>query len=198
MQELSNTFHLEYRRTQENFKRKVAPMLRVAGKRITDKASGHSKIVMKGQPAECTISDPQLHYILRLCHSDTNPAAAVHWVQKLGDHNSQYSDDRERLSESELDAFDGLAMIVSFMHITSSTISTAPISRKSGLLFTARAAKLESTLNELKPKADFGDHLVPMDNLLGPQVNNNALAALDEFITRETGSRLGSLYENTV
>ncbi|GAB7328235.1 hypothetical protein MBLNU13_g00253t1 [Cladosporium sp. NU13] len=199
MQELSNTFNLEYHRAQENFKRRVAP--RVAGKhfkRMTDKASGQSKIVMKGQPADCTVSDPQLHYILRLCHSDTNAADAVQWTQKLDDHNAQYPDDRGKLTEAEMDAFDDLAVIISFMHITSKTISMAPISRKSGLLFTARVTGLETTLNDLKLKADFGDHLIPKDNLLEPQVANNALAALDEFITREIGSRLGSLYESIV
>jgi hypothetical protein len=64
MQELSNICHLEFRRAQENFKRNVAPQVHVAGKRfkrMTDKASGQSKIGMKGQPADCTVSDPQLH-----------------------------------------------------------------------------------------------------------------------------------------
>jgi len=199
MQELSNTLNLEYRRAQENFKRRVAPHVAAKRfKRMTEKASGESKIVMKGQPADCTVSDPQLHYILRLCHSDTNVADAVQWIQKLGDHNAQYADDRKKLTGAEMDAFDDLAVIVGFMHITSKTISMAPISRKSGLLFTARVANLESTLNDLKLKADFGDHLIPRDNLLEPQVSNNALAALDDFITQETGSKLGWLYENIV
>lgn len=167
-------------------------------KRMTDKASGQSKVVMKGQPADCTVSDSQLHYILRLCHSDTNAADAVQWAQKLDDHNAQYPDDRKRLTAAEMDAFDDLAVIVSFMHITSKTISMAPISRKSGLLFTARVTSLESTLNDLKLKADFGDHLIPRDNLLEPHVSNNALTALDDTVTRGTGSKLGSLYEHIV
>lgn len=61
-QELSNTFHLGYRRAQQNFKRQVA--VHVARKRFrrhTDATSGLSRIVMKGQPAECTVSNPQLH-----------------------------------------------------------------------------------------------------------------------------------------
>ena len=53
-------------------------------------------------------------------------------------------------------------------------------------------------MSDLKSKADFGDHLSPMDNLLEPQVSNNALAALNDFITADTGSKLGSLYENIV
>jgi hypothetical protein len=80
MQELSNVCHLDFRRAQESFKRNIAPLGYVASKRfkrVTDNASGQSKIVMKGQPADCTVSDPQLHYILRLCHSDTSLSAAA-------------------------------------------------------------------------------------------------------------------------
>ena len=201
MQELSNTCHLEYHRTQESFKRKVAPQPCVAGKRfkrMTDQASGQSKMIMKGQPADCTVSDPQLHYILRLCHPDTSAAAAVQWIQKLDDHNAQYADDRKKLAEPEMEALGDLAIIVSFMHMTSTAISMAPISRKSGLLFTAQVAALEAELNNLKPKADFGDHVIPMDNLLEPQATVGALAALDEFIMQETGAKLGSLYEDVV
>ena len=111
MQELTNTFDLEYCRARENFKRKVAPQMRVGGrrfKRMTNKASGQSKIVMKGQPADCTVSDPQIHYILRSCHSDASATAAVQWVQKLEDHNARYAGDRKKLTEAEMDAFDDL------------------------------------------------------------------------------------------
>lgn len=201
MQELSNTCHLEYRRAQESFKRKVAPQFFVAGKRfkrMTDAASGQSKIVMKGQPADCTVSDPQLHYVLRLCHPDTSAATAVQWIQKLDDHNAQYADDRKKLAEPEMEALGDLAIIVSFMHMTSTAIPMAPMSKKSGLLFSARVAELELELNGLKPNADFGDYLIPMDNLLEPQVSTGALAALDEFIVQETGAKLGSLYEDVV
>jgi hypothetical protein len=126
MQELSNICYLEYRRAQENFKRNVAPQAHVASKRfkrMTDNASGQSKIVMKGQPADCTVSDPQLHYILRLCHSDTSPSAAIQWIQKLDDHNVRHEDDRKKLDEAEAAALGDLTIIVSFMHTTSTAIS---------------------------------------------------------------------------
>lgn len=158
---------------------------------MTDNASGQSKIVMKGQPADCITSDPQLHYILQLCHPDTSPTAAVQWVQKLDDHNNANTEDRKRLSEAEVAAFGDLAIIVSFMHMTSMAIPMAPVSRKSGLLFTARAKDLETELNNLKPKADFGDYLIPMNNLLEPKMATGTLAALDDFITQGTGTRLG-------
>jgi hypothetical protein len=200
MQELSNTCQLEFRRAQDALKRKVAPQGHVAGKafkRMTD-SSGHSKIAMKRKPAEYTVADPQLHYILQLCHPDTSPAAAAQWIQKIDDHNARYDDDRKKLDDPDVTALDDLAIITSFMHVTSTAFTMAPVSKKSGVLFTARSTELESELNIIKLKADFGDHLVPMDNLLEPQVAGNALVALDEFVVRETGARLGSLYEDTV
>lgn len=98
LQELSNTCHLEYHRSQDNLKRKVAPYCHFAGKyfkRTTNNASGQPKIVMKVQPADFTVSDPQLHYILQLCHSNTSPMAAVHWLQKLYDHHARYAGDQK-------------------------------------------------------------------------------------------------------
>lgn len=201
MQELSNTCHLEYRRAQECFKRNIAPPLHVAGrrfKRMTNNTSGQSKLVMKGQPTDSTVSDPQLHYVLRLCHPDTSPDAAVQWIQKLDDHNARYPEDRKKLSEAEVYALGDLAIIVSFMHMTGSAIAMTPVSRKSGLLFTSRSKELEVELDELKPKADFGDYLVPMGNLLEPNMATGALTALDDFVRQVTGARLGSLYEDTV
>jgi hypothetical protein len=201
MQELSNTCHLEFRRTQEALKRRVSPQLHVAGKafkRMPDGSSGNSKLAMKRKPAEYTVSDPQLHYILQLCHPDTSPATAPQWIQKIDDHNARYDDDRKRLSESEVTALGDLAIIVSFMHFTSTAFTMAPVSRKLGVLFTARSTDLDTELSNLKPTADFGDHLVPMHNLLEPHVAADALSALDEFIMKETGARLGSLYEDMV
>jgi hypothetical protein len=201
MQELSNICHLEFRRAQESFKRSVAPQGYVASKRfkrLTDNASGQSKIVMKGQPADCTVSDPQLHYILRLCHSETSPAAAVRWIQKLDDHNARHDEDRERLYEPEVAALGELAIIVSFMHTASTAVSMSPLSRKSGLLFSARAKEPGDELDRLKPNADFGDYLVPANNLLEPEMATRVLASLDDFIIQGTGARLGSLYEDVV
>jgi hypothetical protein len=201
IQELSNTCHLEFRRTQDALKHSVAPQTHVAGKafkRMPDGSSGRSKLAMKRKPAEYTVSDPQLYYILQLCHPDTSPAAAQQWIQKIDDHNGRYDEDRKRLRESEVAALGDLAIIVRFMHFTSTAFTMATVSRKLGVLFTARSTDLDIELSNLKPTADFGDHLAPMHNLLEPGVAARALGALDKFITKETGARLGSLYEDIV
>lgn len=160
VQELSNTCHLEFRRAQNALKRNVAPQGHVAGKafkRMTDTSSGQSKIAMNRKPGEYTVADPQLHYILQLCHPDTSPATASQWIQKIDDHNARYNDDRKKLTEPEVAALGDLAIIVSFMHATSTAMSMVPVSRKSGVLFTARFTELETELNNIKLTADFGD-----------------------------------------
>lgn len=202
LQELSNTCHLEYRRAQDAFKRQVSTMHGVASKRFrritTGGAQGVSKVSMKGQPADCTVSDPQLHYVLQLCHPDTSPANAVQWIQKLDDHNSRYKDDRGKLTDEQVTALGDLAIIVSFMHTVSTSIGTTQLSRKSGILFVSRLDELDAELNQIKNDADLGDYLIPMNNLLEPSVATSALHAMDDYVAKMTGARLGSLYEDLV
>jgi hypothetical protein len=102
------------------------------------------------------------------------------------------------LYEAEVVALGELAIVVSFMHATSTVIPMSPSSRKSGLLFSTRAKELDDELNNLKPKADFGDFVIPVNNLLEPKMATRALAALDDFIIQGTGARLGSLYDDIV
>jgi hypothetical protein len=127
-----------------------------------------------------------------------SPIAAAQWIQKLDDHNARDDDDQKKLDEADIAALGDLAIIVSFMHVASTAVSMAPLSRKSGLLFITRASSLNAELNSLKPKADFGDYLIPMDNLLEPKMATQALAAPDNFVIQETGARLGLLSEDIV
>ncbi|KAK5687680.1 hypothetical protein LTS10_001820 [Elasticomyces elasticus] len=197
MQELSNTCHLEYRRAQAEFRRQVSSTFRAASncfRRITTDET--SRVAIKGQPSNFTLSDPQLHYILRLCHPDTSHTSAAQWIQKLDDHNTRHADDRKRLTDDQALTLGDLAIIVSFMHTVSTSLTMVPGSKKTGLLFTGRTAELDVELARYKAAADFGDHLVPTHNLLEPGVAANALRALDEFVIEHAGTSLGSLYEN--
>ncbi|KAK3657546.1 hypothetical protein LTR56_002321 [Elasticomyces elasticus] len=197
IQELSNTCHLEYRRAQAAFRRQMSQNLGVAGKcfrRIT--AGETSRVVIKGQPSDFTVADPQLHYILRLCHPDTNHVNAAQWIQKLDDHNILHADDLKRLDDDQVFALGDLAIIVSFMHTLSTSLTMVPSSKKTGLLFTGRTIELDAELAQYKADADFGDYLVPADNLLEPDAAANALQALDDFVVGHAGTSLGSLYED--
>lgn len=196
MQELSNTCHLEYRRAQAAFRRQMSMRPSVAGarfKRVT--VGSNSRIAIEGQPSDSTVSHPQLHYILRLCHPDTNHKDAAQWIQKLDDYNNRFADDRRRLSGNQIETLGDLAIIVSFMHTLSSSLAMVPSSKKFGLLFTGRAGDMDAEMNQCRAEADFGDHVVPMDNLLEPEAASNALQALNEFIVERAGANLGSLYE---
>lgn len=201
-QELSNACHSEYRRSQASFKHRIAPTPRIASKRfrrVINNSTGQSKIVMKGQPEDCTVSNPHLHYILRLCHPDTAPDAALEWIQKLDEHHALYLEDQQKLSDPEMAALGELVIIVTFIYNMSTTIPMVPASSKSGLLFTARSKEMEAKLSKLKAQADFGDSLSKTDDFLEPQTASDALNALDDFILKETeAATLGSLYDGTV
>jgi hypothetical protein len=93
-------------------------------------------------------------------------------------------------------ALGDLTIIVSFMHTLSTSIAMVPSSRKSGLLFTARVCEVDTELDQYEAEADFGDHLVPMDNILEPGVAGNALQALSGFVIDRAGASLGALYED--
>ncbi|KAK1092095.1 hypothetical protein LTR48_005007 [Friedmanniomyces endolithicus] len=133
LQELTNVCHMEYRRAQGIFKRQLSLAPGFASKKFrrTPNPNYHTqwKITMKGRPEDCTVTDPYLHYVLRLCHPDTSPAAAVQWIQKLDDHNARHQQDRERMHENQITAFGDLTIIVSFMHSMSTSIALTPISR---------------------------------------------------------------------
>ncbi|KJX94815.1 hypothetical protein TI39_contig4158g00001 [Zymoseptoria brevis] len=197
MQELSNTCHLEYRRAQAELRRQMSVPFGVAAgtfKRIT--TGDTSKIALKRQPSDYTVSNPQLHYTLRLCHNDTRHTEAAKWMQKLDDHNTRYPDDFQRLSEDQVQALGDLAIIISFMHTLSTSLAMVAGSKKLGVLFTGRTMELDTELAQYKLEADFGDHLVPVDNFLAPGVASNALQALNEFLLERAGIRLGLLYED--
>jgi hypothetical protein len=191
-QELSNTCHHEYRRAQAAFRRQMAVRPGFAGPRFR-RIGG--KIAMKGSPGEATISDPQLHYVLRLCHPDTSHKDAVEWIQKLDDHNAQYANDRSRLNGHQVLALGDLAIIISFMHTLSTALSMPTGSKKSGMLFIGRSAEMDAELAMIKEQADFGDFLIPMHNVLEPGVAASALQALDAFVLEKAGESLGSLYD---
>lgn len=103
-----------------------------------------------------------------------------------------------KLEDSEMVALDTLTIIVSFMHMFSTTILISPVSRRPGLLFTTRSSELEAKLNVLKPKADFSDYVAPVNYLLEPGMACGALAALDDFILHETEAELGQLHQDIV
>ncbi|KAK1729260.1 uncharacterized protein BDZ83DRAFT_568884 [Colletotrichum acutatum] len=201
LQEIANAAQLAYISAQALFKRHIQSH---SGSKWYKRMSnaydsvGNARVTLKGNPGDLTRSDPQLHYMLRLCHPDTTAAKAVEWLKKLGDLHQAHPEEREKLVESEFESLCDLATTVAFIQDVTSTISTPAPSRKKGQLFVSRSQELEKELNELKTGIDLRDFAVPIDNLLEPGMTAEALENLNQFMVDNAGANLGVLYEDLV
>ena len=199
LQEISNICHLEYDRARANFKRHVQS---ATGSKCFQRVSnasdkvGNARVTLKIHPEVLTRTDPQLHYMLRLCQSETTPKEAVEWVKKLTDLHNTHPTEREKLFGGEADALCDLAVIVVLIHGLSSATSMPALSRKKGQIFISRSEQLEAELNQHKTEIDLRDYAVPIDNLLEPGMANAALGKLDQFSIETFGSKVGFLYQD--
>ncbi|KAK1687718.1 hypothetical protein BDP55DRAFT_548952 [Colletotrichum godetiae] len=201
LQEIANALQLAYASTQALFRRHIQSHSGSKWyKRMSNAydGAGNARVALKGNPGDLTRSDPQLHYILRLCHPDTTSSKAVEWLKKLGDLHQAHPEEREKLVESEIESLCDLATTVAFIQDVTSTISVPAPSRKRGQLFVSRSQELEVELNKLKTGLDLRDFAVPIDNLLEPGMTVEALKTLDQFIVDNAGAKPGVLYEDLV
>jgi hypothetical protein len=198
IKELSNTCHLEYLRAQTAFKRSVAVGLGGSKwfKRMS--ANGTARLSLKRSPESLTVTNPQLHYMLRLCQDETSWSNAAQWVQKLEDLHRAHPLEQDNLSEREYDSLGELAIIVTFTQSLSSVVQLPTPNHKKKQPFVFGYAALDKELKGLKDGVDLGDFAIPIDNLLEPGMAEGALARLDEYIVEKTGTKLGFLYEDLV
>ncbi|KAF5983663.1 ipa protein [Fusarium bulbicola] len=186
LQELSNMCHFEYARTQALFKRQVSTRSGSKWfKRISNAYdnAGNAKVSMKGKPEELTRSDPQLHYLLRLCLQETTVTKAAEWMDKLSGLYKAHPLEREKLDERESRTLHDVAAIVAFVQDLSAVYSLPSASRKKGNLL-------------VKKEVDLRDYAAPIDNLLEPGMSAKALEALDAFVIEKTGTKMESLYQD--
>ncbi|KAL8377537.1 hypothetical protein RB595_008289 [Gaeumannomyces hyphopodioides] len=201
LQEVSNICHLEYSRARSHFKRNVQPRIGAKWFKRSSNAydrAGNARVNMKGSPEELTRTDPQLHYVLRLCQDTTDACKAVDWITRLTELHEAHPEERKRLSDGEADALSDLAAIIGFIWEVSPAISMPPLSRKKGQLFASRSQELEVELNAARKEVDLRDYVVPMGNLLEPGVAEGALGALDQFVVDRTGTKMGFLYQDLI
>ncbi|KAF4340807.1 Ipa [Fusarium beomiforme] len=199
LQELSNMCHYEYTRTQALFKRQVSTRTGSKWfKRISNAydSAGNAKVSMKGKPDELTRTNPQLHYLLRLCQHETTVTNAVEWMQKLSDLYKAHPLEREKLYERESRTLHDVAAVVAFVQDLSTVYSLPSPSRKKGNILVAGLQELDTELNQIKKGVDLRDYAAPIDNLLEPGMSEKALEELDEFIVEKSGTQMGSLYED--
>ncbi|CAI0644495.1 unnamed protein product [Colletotrichum noveboracense] len=142
---------------------------------------------MKGKPEDLTRSDPF-----------TAPSNATDWLKKLGDLYTAHPTERERLDERQADALFDLAVIVGFVQDLSSAVTVPSCSSKKGRAFVKRSRELEAELTSLKTEIDLRDYAVLIDNLLEPGMAEGALAALEEFVVANAGTKIGFLYQDLI
>ncbi|KDN62411.1 hypothetical protein CSUB01_02441 [Colletotrichum sublineola] len=201
LQEISNVCQLAYVSAQGLFKRHIQSKTGAKWyKRVSNAcdSAGNARVTLKGNPGDLTRSNPQLHYVLRLCHPDTTASKAVEWLKKLTDLQQAHPSERESLDESEFEALCNLAVTVAFIQDLSSTITMPAPSRKKGLLFVSRSQELEAELSNIKTGLDLRDFAAPIDTLLEPGMTDGALETLDRFIVDKAGAKLGFLYQDLV
>ncbi|KAJ9136586.1 hypothetical protein NKR23_g9694 [Pleurostoma richardsiae] len=201
LQEISNICHLEYVREQALFKRHVQTGFgSKCFKRIsyTNNRAGVAHVTMKGKPEAHTRSNPQLHYMLRLCQTETTASKAVDWMKMLIDLQEAHPEKREMLEEREADALCDLAVIVGFIHDLSPVISMPTLSRKKGQAFVSRFHELDVELNQLKKQVDLREFAAPVTQLLQPGMAEETLNKLDQSVTDMAGTKMGFLYQDLV
>lgn len=160
--------------------------------------TGNPRVTMKGNPEDLTRTNPQLHYMLRLCQSETSASKAVDWMMKLSNLHIAHPMEREKIDEKEAESLYDLTVIVGFIQDLSPLISMPPFSRKKGRVFVSRLQELEVELNQLKKQIDLRDFVVPINNLLELGMAENALKTLDQFIIEKAGTKMGFLYQDLV
>lgn len=200
LKELSNVCHLEYLRAQTCFKRSVAVGMGGSKcfKRMSSQKDGAARLSLKRSPESLTVDDPQLHYMLRLCQDETGWSSAVQWLQKLEDLHRAHPLEQDKLSEWEYDSLGDLAIIVTFIQSFSSLFLLPAANHKKSQPFISGYAALDNELRQLKDGVDLGDFAIPINNLLEPGMADGALTALDRYIKKKTGTKLGFLYQDLI
>ncbi|UKZ62368.1 uncharacterized protein TrAtP1_003618 [Trichoderma atroviride] len=199
LQETSNLCHLEYSRAQAQFTRHVQTGVGAKYfKRIANSydSAGNAKTKMKIQPQELTRADPHLHYILRLCQSQTNASKAVEWIKRLSNLYQSHPIEREALAGREVDSLEYLTAVSTFIQDLAPVISMPAFSRKKAQTFVLRFQELDVELNKLRNEVNLNVIWKPKQDLLGPEMASEILAELDQFVIGKTGSKMRFLYQD--
>lgn len=202
LEELSSVCQLEYKRAQTTLKRATSRGTRGGEwfKRVSPMTKdGLARIAVKQDPEFVTRSDPQLHYMLRLCQDKTTYSQAVEWIQKLEDLHRAHPLEKDKLTERELDSLSDLAIIVTFTQTLSSLVNLPPVTNKKQRgLFRPEYLALEDRLSQLRAGIDLGNFAIPINNLLQPGTAAGALKSLDGFVLERMGASTISLYQDLV
>ncbi|KFY67662.1 hypothetical protein V496_01486 [Pseudogymnoascus sp. VKM F-4515 (FW-2607)] len=200
LQEISNICYLDYDRAQKLLKRYV--QVGTGSKyfrRVSDVYDNETaRVSMKCKPEILTRENPQLHYLLRLCQTETNASSAIFWIKKLDDLHRSHPSERESIEEREADSFGDIAISASFIQSLSTLLPLPSPNLGKAQMFISGSNDLAAELNPLKAQIDLGNFAVPINNLLEPGMAEGALSALDQFVIDKTGTKLGILYQDLI
>ncbi|CZR66595.1 uncharacterized protein PAC_16496 [Phialocephala subalpina] len=175
-QELANTAHFEYSRTQRHLKRHV--QVGMGNKRFERKLTamefGLPKVSMNRAPDDVLRDNAQLSYLLRLCQVEIGSLKAIHWIKQVETLHETYPSEHKAMLEPT---------------------RTNP---QKGQVFEKDFQNLAIELDGHKSKLNLLQYTSPISKLLQPGVTEAALKALDLFVVDKSGAKLGHLYEDLV
>ncbi|KAM0511056.1 hypothetical protein ACHAPE_010260 [Trichoderma viride] len=199
LQETSNICHIEYSRAQAHFTRHVQTGMGTKYfKRIADSYdnAGNAKVKLQIKPEKLTRANPQLHYILRLCQSQTNASVAVDWIKRLSSLYQSHPSEQEALTRREADSLEYLIIVTAFIQDSSQVIPMPAFTRKKSQTFVSRFQELDVELTKLRNELDLKVIQEPKEDLLDPGMASEVLAELDQVVVGKTGSKMGFLYQD--
>ena len=203
LQELSNTCHLNYKRSQGMLRRYMALNTLMGGHkwfRRTSKTNNDGTIHVSLQTNIETLADenPQLYYLLRLCQGETTWIQAVTWLQKIGPRHKPHPEQEKVITNLVYDALGNIAILVTILQALSTVVPFPAANKHKGNSFTAGFRALEHDLGQLRTGVDLEDFVIPMSILLEPGVARGAWKALNEYTIEKVGDTMMSLFQNLV
>lgn len=198
-QELCRSCHWGYRQMQNRLQRHVQQGI---GKNHFRRLSipvdrdGQTRVKLKVPPESFTRSDPQIHYLLRLCQTDLKPAAAMEWVDRLEALLQSHPDEQQRLNENEHDALDDLKVIICFIQDVSKSKAVPDPGRKGEAVFIGRLRSLRNELRPIQHGIDLLDYALPIDNLQKFESAQSALRDMETAIRDSKGGGFKLIYQN--
>ncbi|CEJ91784.1 hypothetical protein VHEMI07476 [[Torrubiella] hemipterigena] len=199
LQEISNVCQLEYARSQAMYKRRVQTgtgtglFRRIPG---CSDDTGNPRVVMKGSPDQFTRKDPQLHYVLRLCHPKTTAQDATMWIEKLSTLYKDHEDERARAADDEAESLTDLVMITSLIQDLRMATKLPSPSHKRGLTFISKYTSANAELNSRKENLVSGCILATAHNDPTHRVGGAVEVSFDSHMTQKCVKSIHHLYKS--
>lgn len=102
------------------------------------------------------------------------------------------------LKEREWELYSDLAVTISFLQNLAASLPIPAPRQTKGQVLGSKSVVLAIELNGIKTGLNLLDFASPLSNLVDPEMAAATLKALDKFVVRKTGTKMGFLYEDPV